>query len=100
MATRKETVWPIDPHTQRKHEILRRYFEAWLPIMGHWAGRILYIDGFAGPGRYQGGEEGSPLTVLKAARDHRNRPQVAVVFIFVQADKARLDHLQQAISEV
>ncbi len=41
------TIWNLDPHTAKKHEILRRYFEAWLPIMARWNGRVVYIDGFA-----------------------------------------------------
>src|SRR5260370_317329 len=28
-----ETIWPIEPLTAKKHEILRRYFQAWLPIL-------------------------------------------------------------------
>ena len=64
------TVWDLEPHTAKKHEILRRYFDAWLPIMASWNGRVVYIDGFAGPGKYSKGEDGSPIVVLKAARDH------------------------------
>ena len=65
-----ETVWDIEPHTAKKHEILRRYFQAWLPILGRYNSRLLYVDAFAGPGEYSKGEDGSPLVILKAARDH------------------------------
>jgi hypothetical protein len=34
--------------------------------MAKWNGRIIFLDGFAGPGRYAGGEEGSPLIALRA----------------------------------
>ncbi|HKW32565.1 MAG TPA: hypothetical protein VJN92_06145 [Candidatus Acidoferrum sp.] len=54
MAKKLETIWRIDPHTQSKHTILRRYWEAWLPIMTKYNQRVLYIDGFAGPGRLPG----------------------------------------------
>ncbi len=100
MARLRETTWPIDPHTIKKHEILRRYFQAWLPIMTQWAGRVLYIDGFAGPGKYEGGEDGSPIIVLKAARDHAFRPKSEVVFIFVEKDKARKEHLDRTVKEI
>ncbi|PIU78275.1 MAG: hypothetical protein COZ28_01740 [Candidatus Moranbacteria bacterium CG_4_10_14_3_um_filter_44_15] len=50
------TIWNIEPHTEEKHEILRKYLDAWLPIMTRWNGRVLYIDGFAGPGEYIGGK--------------------------------------------
>jgi len=26
-------VWPLEPHTRAKHEILRRYLQAWTPIL-------------------------------------------------------------------
>ncbi len=100
VAAPRETVWEIDPHTAKKHEIVQRYFQAWLPIVASWAGRVLYIDGFAGPGKYKGGEDGSPLIVLKAARDHSHRPKGEVIFIFVEADKDRFEHLQAVVSDI
>jgi three-Cys-motif partner protein len=82
----RETHWELLPHTQAKHEILRRYLEAWLPIMATWQGRIVFVDGFAGPGRYSGGEPGSPLIALHTLLEHepfeRLRPGRKVVFIF------------------
>lgn len=36
MAIPKETIWEIEPHTQAKHEILRRYLSAWFPILGKY----------------------------------------------------------------
>lgn len=100
MAGERETIWPIDPHTQKKHAILKRYWEAWLPIMGSWNGRILFIDGFAGPGEYKGGEDGSPLIVLKAARDHTYKVKGEVLFLFIERDKPRAEHLSQTIKEL
>jgi three-Cys-motif partner protein len=87
------TVWNLEPHTAKKHEILRRYFEAWLPIMASWNGRVVYIDGFAGPGKYSNGEDGSPVVVLKAARDHTNPMKAELVCIFVEDDVERWRHL-------
>jgi three-Cys-motif partner protein len=54
MSSITETLWPIEPHTAKKHEILKRYFQAWLPILGHSNNRLLYIDAFGGPGKYAG----------------------------------------------
>src|SRR5262245_65441693 len=68
----RDTIWPLQPHTAAKHRILRCYLDAWLPIMGSWNGRILIVDGFAGPGVYSGGEEGSPIIALRALMDHRH----------------------------
>ena len=54
MASRKKTLWPLEPHPRGKHLVLKFYLDAWLPILGTRSGRILFIDGFAGPGEYSG----------------------------------------------
>lgn len=66
---RKRDIWPAEPHTLAKIELVRRYLDAWLPIMGRGfpGSPILYIDGFAGPGIYERGEDGSPIVAKKAA---------------------------------
>ena len=100
MAKKLPTIWPIEPHTKAKHEILRRYWQAWLPIISTRGGRVLYIDGFAGPGKYAGSEDGSPLVVLKSACNHIARPTSEVVFAFIEEDKARFDSLEGALEEI
>jgi len=97
VANRLPTIWKIDPHTQAKHIILKKYLDAWLPIMTRWNGRVLYIDGFAGPGKYQGDEDGSPIIALKSAINHRAELKSEIVFLFVEADKERYQHLNQII---
>jgi three-Cys-motif partner protein len=100
MGKKIETIWKIDLHTSAKHTILLRYWEAWLPIMATWNQRVLYIDGFAGPGKYKGGEDGSPLIALKAARDHRAKPKAEIVFIFIEKEEDRFNHLGQTVEEI
>jgi three-Cys-motif partner protein len=103
MALPRPTRWPIDPHTQAKHLILRRYLEAWLPIMARWNGRIHFLDGFAGPGRYEGGEEGSPLIAVRTLLDHPHfrepRPTSReVLFTFVEQRPDRAEALRRELS--
>jgi three-Cys-motif partner protein len=100
MSKHLGTVWNLDPHTAKKHELLRRYFVAWLPIMAKWNGRIVYIDGFAGPGRYSKGEDGSPVVVLKAARDHSYAIKSELVCLFVEDDLERCKHLKLVLGEM
>jgi len=100
LANKLETVWQIDAHTQSKHTILRRYWEAWLPIMTKYNQRVLYIDGFAGPGLYAGGEDGSPLIALKSAVITTQGQKSEVVFTFIEKDKKRFDHLVQVIEQI
>jgi three-Cys-motif partner protein len=93
-------VWDLEPHTAKKHQILRRYFNAWLPIISRWNGRVLYVDGFAGPGEYSKGEDGSPAIVLKAARDHTYPIRSELICLFVEADAARYEHLKRVIAKL
>lgn len=93
----RTTCWDIEKHTRAKHLILRRYLQAWLPIMTSWNGRVLYIDGFAGPGIYRGGEEGSPIIALKEAIQHPAKIKNQVVFIFIESDSDRYVVLKQQV---
>lgn len=98
--TPTSVVWPLEPHTKGKHEVLRRYLEAWFPILGFTSGRILFIDGFAGPGQYAGGEMGSPLIALEAFRQHKAKFKAEVKFIFVEQDADRTAHLKGLIDGI
>ena len=100
MAVPKETIWPIESHSIAKHEILRRYLEAWFPILNSFNGQIVYIDGFCGPGRYLKGEEGSPIIALKVALDHRSKLSGELKFIFIDEHKDRINHLLQEIKDL
>lgn len=94
--------WNLQPHTAAKHELLRRYLGAWYPILTNRAfnRRIVYIDGFAGPGRYEGGEPGSPIIALDALVNHGRFPELGkteFVFIFVEKKLAYYDSLTREI---
>lgn len=89
------TLWELDPQTKGKHLVLRSYLDAWLPIMGTYNGRILFIDGFAGPGEYRGGEDGSPIIALRALCEHSSRQRIGaeVGYIFIEKEEDRATHL-------
>jgi three-Cys-motif partner protein len=77
-----------------KHSILRRYLEAWFPKLA-WTKRVVFIDGFAGPGEYSDGEPGSPIIALQAAIEHRGNLSGCVLeYIFVERDHDRYEHLR------
>jgi len=93
-------LWPIEPHTLAKHEILKNYLKAWFPILSRFSGRIVYLDGFAGPGVYAGGEDGSPVIALQIAVDHTLRDRFKeIVFFFVEKDPNRAKILAQVLKE-
>lgn len=101
MAPIESTVWEIDPHTQAKHEILGYYLGGWFPILARYAGRIVYIDGFAGPGVYSKGEEGSPVIALRTAYEHILRAsfRAELVFLFIENRKDRAEKLKDVLNE-
>jgi three-Cys-motif partner protein len=53
--------------SQIKHSILRRYLSLLLGKLGRPGQHVFYVDGFAGQGRYENGEDGSPLIAAKLA---------------------------------
>ncbi|MDD2861020.1 MAG: three-Cys-motif partner protein TcmP [Acidiphilium sp.] len=97
--------WDLEPHTAAKLAILGAYLRAWFPILSRSQNfdRMIYIDGFAGPGRYKQGEDGSPIIALKAALGAANGPiPKTFEFHFVERKrrpaislKANIEHLRQ-----
>ena len=102
MPIPKETQWYIDEHTKAKHDILRRYLGAWFPILGSTHGRVLYVDGFSGPGRYRDGEPGSPLIALDVARTLNLEKPFAgeLLFLFTDERQDRVGHLESELEHL
>lgn len=98
--------WKIELHTQEKHAILREYLRAWFPILGHKNPRLLYVDGYAGPGSYQGGQAGSPVIAMKIAHDFinncqsRNKPVPNITCVFIEKDKKRCKSLEDILDQM
>jgi three-Cys-motif partner protein len=100
MTTPKTKLWDIEPHTKAKHLILEKYLNAWFPILGNTNKRVIYIDGFAGPGIYTNGEPGSPVIALRAALSSLHSANTEIFFIFVEADELRAENLRNVIDEI
>ena len=80
-----------------KHDVLVSYLKAWIPILGQGFGRAVVVDGFSGPGEYQGGEIGSPVLAWRVAGEHKRGGklgQVSLDFHFVDSDSRRVSHLR------
>lgn len=91
-------VWRSEPHTEAKHHILGEYLKAWFPILGNSASKIVYADGFAGPGVYKGGNYGSPIIALDVATKANVRSAIMLIFIEENADRA--DTLKRKITKM
>lgn len=103
MAVPNTTLWKRSPHTEGKHLVLEHYLNAWFPIlgMGKRNDRILFVDGFAGPGEYEGGEEGSPVVAMRvlAAHSASKRINAEVVFVFIEKESERAQHLKRLVAQ-
>lgn len=99
----KDTLWDKPPHTEAKHDILRKYLAVWIPILGSRGSNLIYIDGFAGPGEYikkctEEKEIGSPIIALNALEDQLNKLHTNIHFLFVEQNKNRCDNLKKVLS--
>nr|NIS17177.1 three-Cys-motif partner protein TcmP [candidate division Zixibacteria bacterium]NIT56535.1 three-Cys-motif partner protein TcmP [Fodinibius sp.]NIV11531.1 three-Cys-motif partner protein TcmP [Fodinibius sp.]NIY25118.1 three-Cys-motif partner protein TcmP [Fodinibius sp.] len=97
MADNLPTIWKADPHTFAKHEILKVYLQKWSTILSNYIKDrkqfLLFVDGFAGPGIYKGGEDGSPILAIKTVLNHSQRFPTPISFLFIEEDKERHDVL-------
>jgi three-Cys-motif partner protein len=95
------TLWKREPHTAAKHEILKGYLDAWYPILGSSRGRVVFLDGFAGPGVYSEGEPGSPIVALASLIEHNHLPRLKnceFVFVFNEMDPERCTSLNESVA--
>lgn len=100
MGKIKSVIWPLEPHTEAKHVILKRYLGAWLPIISRWNGRIIFIDAFAGPGEYKNGEDGSPIIAINAVLNHQIKIKSEILMLFIEKDKDRFEFLKKKLAEL
>lgn len=98
------TVWGIEEHTLAKHQLMRHYIRAWFPILTiqGYNKRVIFLDGFAGPGIYNTGDPGSSFVALEALVASHHFDQLSHTtfdFVFVERRRDRFDRLQEEISE-
>lgn len=98
----KSTIWELPEHTRAKHRLLQNYLKAWFPILSlsRRQGRVIFIDGFAGPGTYSDGEPGSPLIALETLVDHSHFDRfnsTEFVFLLVESNAVRCQLLANAV---
>ncbi len=92
-------MWPREGHTGAKHDLLRRYLQAWLPILLRWNSRVTYAEGFSGPGVYEAGEPGSPIIALQTFCQYPDAlagRQAHIVLVEERQDRA--DRLQAELA--
>lgn len=92
-------LWPLGEHSPGKHLVLEGYLKAWIPIIGFSQRQMVFVDGFCGPGKYLGGEPGSPIIALRALRDHAAAKKIRAEaqFFFIDRDRRRVKHLEALV---
>jgi three-Cys-motif partner protein len=89
--------------SQIKARIIQKYFWAWakviIPSAKQHDNRILYVDLFAGPGRYKDGTLSTPLLVLEKAIEDADMRSMLVT-PFNDADPDNVGRLQSAIDSL
>jgi three-Cys-motif partner protein len=96
-------IWDLEPHTRAKHQLLDRYLGGYFPILSRHERKIIFIDAFAGPGVYAGGEPGSPRLALERLLDHHHMKSMAgteFVFLFNEKDPARFASLEKVVADL
>lgn len=91
----------MTPQSHLKIQIVTKYFDAWSKVMLTKGRRseIGYVDLFSGPGRYRGGEDSTPLLILKrAVQDPRLRSGLRTLFNDSKPDF--VSALRERIAEV
>lgn len=100
-------LWPLEPATAAKHKLYRRYYDAWWPIMlqphgmRSWS-KVTLLDAFAGPGRYETGEDGSPVFALQRLLEHDAADRMGlspqrVQLVFIEKRRDRCEYLRQLL---
>lgn len=83
-----------------KHELLRRY----LPQFGGMTGtqsrnrRVVYLDGYAGEGRYENGEPASAEIALRVASHHRSQHRLNLECFFTERQAKSHARLSEVVN--
>lgn len=82
-----------------KHGVLKQYVLPFASKVGSTSagGRVVYVDGYAGPGRYADGTEGSPLLILDEAKMIAGYRSLECHF--VEKSRADAHRLQAVVAE-
>jgi three-Cys-motif partner protein len=90
--------WAYELHTAVKHRILTKYLSPWITILGSRGESLAYVDGFAGRGRYETGEAGSPLLVLSEMSIRaRGNPRQRFSCHLVEANRDNFANLKKEV---
>lgn len=81
-----------------KHAVLNQYVDPFTMKTGSRSpgGRVAFVDGYAGEGRYKDGTEGSPALLMRKAHELSARRQLECVF--VEQDRTTCETLRTVVA--
>jgi three-Cys-motif partner protein len=65
-----------------KHDLIRRYLPIFAGKTGSRAGGVVYLDGYAGRGRYEDGKPASAELILQIAENQAKRGVQYRIFFY------------------
>jgi len=84
--------------SKAKHHILEQYFPTWAKILGPYY-RLVYVDCFAGEGKYNHDQLGSPVITLRLANKLAQQNGIQITLVYVEKDKNKSQHLEENLSQ-
>jgi three-Cys-motif partner protein len=86
------------PWSKRKDVILEYYLEAYVPKVRKLRRPVLLVDGFAGPGRFDDGEPGSPVIICSKAQAANETPGPPVRVWCIEPEPELFSKLQENVA--
>ena len=78
------------PWSRLKDEVIKNYLPPYLKKVNKLNAKIVLVDSFAGPGKYNDGEDGSPMYICNTAETYVKNNYVAILVNKNQDHHARL----------
>lgn len=111
MPEQNEIPWVIQEQTKVKHQLLNRYIDPWMTILFRAQAslrkpeRVVYIDGFSGPGDYWSDESrnslvpGSPIIVANIANKYiEEKESRRVDVVAIDSDSRCIERLKPQLA--
>jgi three-Cys-motif partner protein len=89
------------PWSKIKDNILTKYIEPYLNKIKQLNRPIVIVDGFAGPGKFNDGSEGSPLIICRRINEEKERLKrnIPIIGIFIDKKKQYYTELKNNLQE-
>lgn len=86
--------------SRAKHQILISYFSPWARILGQYHD-LVYVDCFAGPGKYEKDIPGSPLLIYGTAKNLVKSKRIKNIhLIFIEKSRKYADELKENLDSI